>query len=397
MATLRSLLVRPSPAEDGALAESLGQSGIEPLHYSVLYCVLGLSIGKIAALVGRSKSAVYRALVVLGQAIDDPFPASHHFSGVLAIDEKWVQIPKSFTQEERQSGRKWRYVFVAVDGITGDIIHIDVFDATNACNLRVFLAAIRARGIRPRVVVTDMLVSYENAIRETFGLKVIHHYCLFHHLQAVRARLRERCGADWRRHALLCTLVDQVDSIYKCRDHRTAQKRLDLVMAMRAQLAEHHPEAIPVLDIIKERFPLVANALGRYDIPLTNNITERTIKAFHKHYRGMAGFESIDTARIQAKLFRFFYRLTPMPEAARPEHRGLCPLERAGWNLAGVPIADYIRRFTQAWESDGPDLLLVPESGPEAALDTGAEVRPVAPTLLVSTEPVVAEPLRATG
>ena len=71
----------------------------------------------------------------------------------------------------------------------------------------------------------------------------------------------------------------------------------------------------------------------------------------------MAGLESIETARVQARLFRFFYRLTPMPEAVRTDDRGKCPLERAGWDLTGIPIADYVTGFARGWDRDGPDWL----------------------------------------
>ena len=108
------------------------------------------------------------------------------------------------------------------------------------------------------------------------------------------------------------------------------------------------------------RFDKVANAIGRDDIPTTSNIVERTIKAFSRHYKHMAGFESLQTARIQVSLFRFFYRLTPMWEAKLPEHRGLSPLERAGWCTRGVPVADFVRRFTTAWDEDGPDVFAAP-------------------------------------
>ena len=60
---------------------------------------------------------VYRGLVALEQALSqlDPFPAATRFSGVLGIDEKWVKIPKSFSDKERAEGKKWRYAFFAVD------------------------------------------------------------------------------------------------------------------------------------------------------------------------------------------------------------------------------------------------------------------------------------------
>ncbi len=185
----------------------------------------------------------------------------------------------------------------------------------------------------------------------------MHHYCLFHHLQAVRHRLRDKVGPDWKRHALLRRLVARIDDIYRCKTRRTAWRRLDRVLAMRDELGARFPDAAPLLDTLEKRFPLVANAIGRSDIPATNNVTERTIKAFHRHYQTMAALESIETARIQLRLFRFFYRLTPMREPARKEDRGLCPVEKAGFAVRGVPLADYVRRFCEAWDEDGPEAL----------------------------------------
>jgi len=61
---------------------------------------------------------------------------------------------------------------------SGDLLHVDVFEASNGESVRAFLVAVRARGIRPKAVVTDMLGAYDDAIRETFGKRVVHHFCL---------------------------------------------------------------------------------------------------------------------------------------------------------------------------------------------------------------------------
>jgi hypothetical protein len=239
--------------------------------------------------------------------------------------------------------------------ISGDLLLVDVFPSNNSECIRAFLAVVRAKGIRPKVVVTDLLAAYDNAINDTFGTHVMHHYCLFHHLQAVRTRLREKCSNNWKEHRLLRKLVKQVDAIYDCKDIRTAKKRLAKVLDMRDSLALYHPQAVPILDIIKERFPMVANALENKMIPMTNNTTERVIKAFNQHYKNMAGLESIETARIQLQLFSFYYRLTPLQEAVNKEQRGKCPLERAGWCVQGIPIADYIRKLAEALCEDETD------------------------------------------
>jgi len=362
LVTWLTRLTTPSTgADDEELSRQVGTKMLEPLHFGALYCLLGLSIGQVAALVGRSKSVVYRGLVVLEQALTelDPFPASACFSGVLGIDEKWVKIPKSFSEDKRAEGKKWRYAFVAVDALTGDLLHVELFETVDSDTVRAFLVTLRSMGIRPKVVVTDMLAAYDQAIRDTFGKKVLHHYCLFHHLQAVRARLRERCGRDWKKAPLLRKLVKDIDAIYQCRSRKTADKRLAEVLALRAALEREHPDAMGLLDTLEQRFPLVANCIGRNDVPTTNNITERTIKAFHRHYQHFAGLESLETARIQLRLFRHFYRLMPLREPANKEHCGQCVLERAGWVLCGVPLADYVRRFTEAWDQEGPELLVI--------------------------------------
>lgn len=104
-----------------------------------------------------------------------------------------------------------------------------------------------------------------------------------------------------------------------------------------------------ILETLERRFRLVVNAIGRQDVPSTNIVTERTIRTFHRHYQHFAGLESLETARIQLRLFRHFYRLKSLREQAQKEQRGQCVLERAGWVVRGLPLADYVRRFTEAW------------------------------------------------
>jgi len=63
-----------------------------------------------------------------------------------------------------------------------------------------------------------------------------------------------------------------------------------------------------------------------------------------------------------------------MIEPARVEDRSKCPLERAGWNLAGIPIADYVTGFARGWDSDGPDWLVEERSlGMAAAAPTAPQ------------------------
>lgn len=374
--TLSPLTTVPSEQDDEALMTQVGMRELAPLHCATLYCSLRLSISQIAALVGHSKSVIYRALQRFARAIEtlDLFPPAQHFSGVLGLDEKWLKIPKSYSEEERLAGKKWRYAHFAVDARTGDLIHADVYETSANESARAFLVTLRAMGIRPRVVVTDMWAGYEELIRQVFGERVIHHFCLFHHLQAVRERLRQKCGRDWKQSALLRGFVAQVDRIYDCEDRRTARHRLDELMALRPALQGQHPEAVPLLELIAQRFPKVVNAIGARLIPTTNNITERTIRGFNQHYKNMAGLESIETARIQVVLFRFFYRLTPQREMARKEDRNTCPVQRAGWDVRGIPVADYIRALTEA-------LVEKPEAAAESSTASRSPPEDAAPLM----------------
>lgn len=344
--------------EDEALMNQVGLKELSPLHCATLYCMLRLSISQVATLFGKSKSVVYRELVRFSRAIEslELFPPAQHFSGILGLDEKWLKIPKSYSKEDRLAGKKWRYAHFAVDACTGDLLHVEVYETKELESARAFVVALRAMGIRPRVVVTDLWSGYEGLIRELFGERVIHHFCLFHHLQAVREQMRQKCGKDWKQSALLRHFVSQVDRIYDCRDRRTARKRLEELTTLRSELESQHPEAVPILDLVELRFPKVVNSLGTHLIPSTNNITERVIRAFNQHYKTMAGLESIESARVQLKLFRFFYRMTPQRERIAVEERGTCPLERAGWELHGIPIADYVRALTEAFvEEPSPE------------------------------------------
>jgi hypothetical protein len=65
-------------------------------------------------------------------------------SGVVGVDEKWVQVPRS----DKPAGkhRKWMYVYVAVDVYTYDLLHIALFPYVGSDSARAFLLALKAKG-----------------------------------------------------------------------------------------------------------------------------------------------------------------------------------------------------------------------------------------------------------
>jgi len=127
MASLQALVRSPSPEEDEQLAAAVGAEHVAPLHWGLLYCRLRISFRDVGALVGKHTSTVYRGITRLARCVDliDPFPPAARFSGVLVLDEKWVQIPKSFSKAERAKGKQWRYVHFAVDAHSGQCVPHD--------------------------------------------------------------------------------------------------------------------------------------------------------------------------------------------------------------------------------------------------------------------------------
>ena len=84
-------------------------------------------------------------------------------------------------------------------------------------------------------------------------------------------------------------------------------------------------------------------------IPRTNNAVELMIRRFDQHYQNFCGFESIETARLFLGVFEKIYRFTPFTEDAQPRIRGKCPLELAGYDISGLPMAQVCRGWALSW------------------------------------------------
>ena len=64
--------------------------------------------------------------------------------------------------------RRWMYVSVAVDCYTYDLLHIAIYRHRNKASSHAFLLALRAKGYRPRVIVTDLWPEYDSLLAEVF-------------------------------------------------------------------------------------------------------------------------------------------------------------------------------------------------------------------------------------
>jgi hypothetical protein len=287
-------------------------------------------------------------------------------SGVVGIDEKWVQVPEKAPRGSGRSTipkpRRWMYVYLAVDVYTYDLLHIAIYARNTAHSTRAFLLALKAKGYRPKVIVTDLRSEYGAAIERVFG-QVRHHECIFHALQWTHRQLKDTYGADYAQtHPEVVALKEQIDAIFQAKTRRTAQQRYDKVIALREAYMSQIPAAASIFDTLERHWPTLVNGIESTIIPRTNNVTELVIRRFDQHYQNFCGFESLPSARLALAVFEKVYRFTPFTPDAQPRIRGRCPLELAGYDVAKLPMAQVCR----GWALDWPTQLTAKEAVPNA-------------------------------
>jgi hypothetical protein len=274
-------------------------------------------------------------------------------SGVVGIDEKWVQVPNKAPRGSGRSKipkpRRWMYVYLAVDVYTYDLLHIAIYEQNSAHSTRAFLLALKAKGYQPRVIVTDLRSEYGPAIAEVFD-QARHHECIFHALQWTHRQLKETYGADYAKtRPDVVQLKEQIDAIFQARTRRTAEKRYHKVMALREQYVALTPAVDSVFASLERHWLTLANGIESTIIPRTNNATELVIRRFDQHYQNFCGFDSLASARLFLAVFEKVYRFTPFTPDAQPRIRNKCPLELAGYDVPSLPMAHICKGWALDW------------------------------------------------
>ena len=274
-------------------------------------------------------------------------------SGVVGIDEKWVQVPEKAPRGSGRSKipkpRRWMYVYLAVDVYTYDLLHIALYEHNSAHSTRAFLLALKAKGYSPKVIVTDLRSEYGPAIAKVFD-RARHHECIFHALQWTHRQLKDTYGADYAKtRPDVVQLKEQIDAIFQAKTRRTAEKRYRKVMALREQYVALTPDVDSVFASLERHWPTLANGIESTVIPRTNNATELVIRRFDQHYQNFCGFDSLPSARLFLAVFEKVYRFTPFTPDAQPRVRNKCPLELAGYDVSSLPMAQICR----GWALDG--------------------------------------------
>ena len=300
-------------------------------------------------MLGVSKMTAYRWVSGFGYRL---LPVAALFgvvrsSGVVGVDEKYVLVPKNDKPEGER--KRWMYVYFAVDCYTYDLLHIEVYPYNTKESARAFLLALRAKGYRPRVLVTDMRMDYREVVAQVFP-QAVHHECLFHALQQVRRYAKEAYGTDYAKtHPKVEKLMGEIDRIFEARTKRTARRRYEKVLAQRESFVTPTPDAAAIFDFLERHWPYLLNAIESRIIPTTNNAAEEVIRIFTRHYKTFCGFENIESARLYLGVFEKIYRFTPFSDDAQERIRGKCPLELAGYEVQKLPMTQLFRGLALRW------------------------------------------------
>jgi len=302
-----------------------------------------------AQALGVTSFTVYRWVSAWGY---DLLPVAALFglvksSGVVGVDEKYVLVPKN----DKPAGkmRRWMYVYLAVDVYTYDLLHIAIYPTNDQTTALTFLFALRAKGYRPRVIVTDLRRDYGADIAQVFP-QASHHECIFHALQDIGTLCRQIYGSDYAHTQPEVELLRQgIVHIFQAKTKRTAQKRYEAMLTLREKYVQNRAEAAAIFNFLDRHWPKLVNAIESDLMPRTNNTVELVIRRFDQHYQNFCGFDTIDTAQLFLAVFEKLYRFTPFSADAQPGIRGKCPLELAGYDISQLPMAALCRGLSFDW------------------------------------------------
>jgi len=264
-------------------------------------------------------------------------------SGVIGLDDKWILVcsPSAVRPHGQRPRAVWRYAYFAIDVYSYDLLALELYPEHNDEAVRLMLLELKAKGIRPRVVVSDLDPAYGRILPQVFP-NAIHHECIFHALQNASRQMTQVYGRYYlEKVPEVAPLHEAITNLFHAQTQKTVRQRFAALMALRETYVTKTPEIACVFDSLERHFPKLVNAIESPDIPRTNNATELVIRRFDQHYQAMCGLDTLESAKVYLRVFELVYRLTPFAEDGRPGIRGKSPLELAGYDLKALPIANF--------------------------------------------------------
>jgi transposase len=264
-------------------------------------------------------------------------------SGVVGIDDKWILVcsPSAVRPHGRRPRAVWRYAYFAIDVYSYDVLALELYPEHNDEAVRLILLELKAKGICPRVVVSDLDPAYGRILPQVFP-NAIHHECIFHAIQNALTQMTKVYGRYYlEKVPEVAPLHEALTNLFNAQTQKTVCKRLADLLALRETYVSKTPAITCVFDSLERHFPKLVNAIESPIIPRTNNATELVIRRFDQHYQAMCGLDTLESAKLYLRVFELVYRLTPFADDGRPEIRGKSPLEIAGYDLKALPIAKF--------------------------------------------------------
>ncbi len=341
----------PKVIEEQTMQETSNETGRLMLNLRLYVGMCG-SFRSVAGLIGISPSTSYQWVALFAEiAVNlSAFIGVVRFSGTLCIDDKWIKIAEI---TKTQTGkRKFGYAFFAIDPVTGDLVCVEVFDKNGSDSFKAFLLTLRADGIRPRRIITDLANGYSQVIEEVFGKKVLHHHCLFHFKQNIFDHLDKAFGRYSRikncprRLLLKRQLQKLIFDVVDPKSRKTCRKRYENLQPIKQAYLSVWPKSKCVFNCLDRHFEKILNARENHKVVLTNNPAELLIRNFTQHYKTMAGFETIDSARNYLRVFQLVYRFSKFDSGIDDlNRRGKSPLSLAGYdNIEQMPFYRYLNQ-----------------------------------------------------
>jgi transposase-like protein len=285
----------------------------------------GLSLEAISSFFGVHKTTVMRWLEPLSDLPWQEVVAKgqRFFSGILAVDEKWIQIHGV-----------WWYLFVAVDHVSGFPLHVALFPSNSRDDCQAFLLQVKALGYTPKIVITDGWDAYVKAIARVFP-NAEHLLCRFHAIKAAFRRLKKAIP-NWKGRK---EWAEKIKKLFHTPSKRTVKRRL----ARHQAQAEGTPAA-GVFTRFAAKLPQLLPAVGSTFRPSTTNAAERFLGAFDRFYQLKGPFQNEASAQKHIRLFMLGYVFHALSSQAQAEKQGLCPLQLAGYRVSHIPFFHMFNR-----------------------------------------------------
>lgn len=245
------------------------------------------------------------------------------FEQDICIDEKWIKIRN-----------RWCYVFTGVGAKINDLLAVELFFHKGKEAMRTFLLWIKLLGYRPKSITTDLLMGYENVVKEIFP-NCYYNQCILHAERDAKRIVRENLSGEvdkkWKK-----LLIKRIRILFASKKGKQVKKRYGKILI----LEEEAPEgAAGVFTMLKKFYPKLYQSAIRKDIPKTTNAVERAIGEFEEKYHLTKGFTSFYFARFFIKSYQIYYRLRKISFGI---FKGKNRLELKGNPVGKLKFTDYL-------------------------------------------------------